>query len=93
MPVLPEVESRMVLPGTSFPRAIPSRIIRRAGRSFTDPPGLKPSSLANRRTPAGTPSRMRSSSIIGVLPIRSSTEPTARGPSLQAVVRAGCTDA
>src|SRR5437667_258378 len=56
MPVLPEVESRMVFPGTSRPRASPSSIILRAGRSFTEPPGLKPSSLPRMRAPgAPTP--------------------------------------
>ena len=34
-------------------------IIFSAGRSFTEPPGLKPSSLAKTRTPGGTPSRER----------------------------------
>src|SRR5262249_9334091 len=55
MPVLPEVESRMVLPGTRHPCRMPSWIILRAGRSFTEPPGLKPSILPKRRTPGGTP--------------------------------------
>ena len=39
MPVLPEVESRMVRPGTRRPRARPSSIIFFAGRSFTEPAG------------------------------------------------------
>ena len=51
MPVLPEVESRMVLPGRNSPLARPLATILRAGRSLTEPPGLKPSSLAKIRTP------------------------------------------
>src|SRR5215468_3087991 len=85
IPVLPEVESRMVLPGTSRPWRMPSWIILRAGRSFTEPPGLKPSILANRRTPGGTPSRTRWISTSGVLPISSSTEGETSGPSPGAV--------
>src|SRR5882724_12006478 len=59
MPVLPEVESRIVFPGTSRPRASPSSIILRAGRSFTEPPGLKPSSLPSMRMAALAASRDR----------------------------------
>src|SRR5271155_5526832 len=51
MPVLPEVESRMTLPGRSSPRARPISIILRAARSLTEPPGLKPSSFAKILTP------------------------------------------
>src|SRR5262245_5377407 len=85
MPVLPEVESRMVLPGTSRPWRMPSWIILSAGRSFTEPPGLRPSILPNRRTPGGTPSRTRRISTSGVLPISWSTDGETSGPSPGAV--------
>src|SRR5438093_6661013 len=88
MPVLPEVESRMVFPGTSRPRASPSSIILRAGRSFTEPPGLKPSSLPRMRTPGATPSRTRRISTSGVLPTIWSVEGTASGPADGEVGRA-----
>src|SRR5579875_105748 len=46
----------------------------RAARSLTEPPGLKPSSLANRRTPGRSiPAVSLRISSSGVLPIRSST--------------------
>src|SRR5262249_11558228 len=80
MPVLPDVESRIVLPATSAPDAMPSSIIFFAGRSLTEPPGLKPSSFASMRTPSASPSRTRRISTIGVFPMRSSTECTAGGP-------------
>src|SRR5438445_6230873 len=88
MPVLPEVESRIVFPGTSRPRARPSSIIFKAGRSFTEPPGLKPSSLPRMRTPGATPSRTRRISISGVLPTSWSAEGTASGPAAGEVGRA-----
>src|SRR5919198_34338 len=88
MPVLPEVESRMVFPGTSRPRASPSSIILRAGRSFTEPPGLKPSSLPRMRTPGATPSRTRRISTSGVLPTSWSADGTASGPADGEVGRA-----
>src|SRR5439155_1022610 len=91
MPVLPEVESRMVFPGTSRPRASPSSIILRAGRSFTEPPGLKPSSLPRTRTPGATPSRTRRISTSGVLPISWSAEGTASGPADGGVGTLTCT--
>src|SRR6185503_18034510 len=74
MPVLPDVESRMVFPGTSVPAARPASIIFFAGRSLTDPPGLNPSRFANSRTSSGMPSRTARISTIGVFPTRSSTE-------------------
>src|ERR1700733_8960186 len=74
IPVLPEVESRITLPGFSLPSANPTSIIFFAGRSLTEPPGLKPSSLAKIRTPAGIrPAVSRVISSSGVLPTRSST--------------------
>src|SRR3990172_4111545 len=81
MPVLPEVESMMTLPGRSRPHWMPSWIMRSAGRSFTEPPGLKPSSFANIRTPGATPSRTHRISTSGVLPISWSVEGTTSGPS------------
>ena len=73
IPVLPEVESRITLPGFNLPSAIPTSIIFFAGRSLTEPPGLKPSSLAKIRTPAGiNPAVSRVISSSGVLPTRSS---------------------
>jgi len=46
MPVLPEVGSISVSPGLIVPRFSACRIIDIAGRSFTEPAGLLPSSLA-----------------------------------------------
>src|SRR5262252_8093976 len=80
MPVLPDVESMMVLPGTSLRSARPTSIILRAGRSFTEPPGLKPSSLAKMRTSSRTRSRTVRISTSGVLPISSTTERATNGP-------------
>src|SRR5262249_11672453 len=71
MPVLPDVESMIVLPGRSLPLRSPSRTIHTAGRSFTEPPGLKPSSLATMRTRGDTPVCSRRISTSGVLPTRS----------------------
>src|SRR5262245_56903558 len=81
MPVFPDVESMIVLPGTSFPCARPISIILRAGRSFTEPPGLKPSSLAKMRTSSRTPSRSVRISTSGVLPINSTMERATNGPA------------
>src|SRR5881296_1005877 len=88
MPVFPEVESMIVLPGTSRPHARPSSIILSAGRSFTEPPGLNPSSFAHMLTPGATPSRTWRISTSGVLPTRLATERAASGPSVGAVGRA-----
>ena len=46
MPVLPEVESRITFSTVSSPVRSASSIIRSAGRSFTDPPGLNHSAFA-----------------------------------------------
>jgi hypothetical protein len=46
MPVLPDVASRMILSGVSWPEAMPSWIMRSAGRSFTEPPGFFHSAFA-----------------------------------------------
>src|SRR5688572_31390342 len=78
MPVLPEVASSRILSLVSAPARSPSRIIRAAGRSLTDPPGFFHSAFAyssTLRSPASKPdNRMR-----GVFPIRSMTEAAVRG--------------
>src|SRR5437899_3346355 len=51
MPVLPDVASRIVRSRVSAPDASPSRIIRAAARSFTDPPGFCHSAFAYSSTP------------------------------------------
>jgi hypothetical protein len=48
IPVLPLVASMSVSPGAISPRASASAIMLMAGRSFTEPAGLLPSSLASR---------------------------------------------
>jgi hypothetical protein len=67
MPVLPEVGSRMVWPGAIRPWSSADSIIARATRSFTDPVGLRDSSLAQIRMPGFGERRFSSTS--GVLPI------------------------
>ena len=81
MPVLPDDDSRMTWPepGVRIPSFSASRIICFAARSFTDPPGFCPSSLAKMRTRGfGLSVEM---STIGVSPIRS------RADSYTATVR------
>src|SRR6188474_2715122 len=73
MPVLPEVASRISLPFTSWPDAMPSWIIRSAGRSFTDPPGFFHSAFAYSSTPGRSRSMLRRR-ISGVSPTRSTIE-------------------
>jgi hypothetical protein len=51
MPVLPLVASIRVSPGLISPRCSARRIIDSAGRSFTEPAGLLPSSLARMTLP------------------------------------------
>src|SRR2546422_8641602 len=46
MPVFPDVASRIIFPGASFPELSPSKIMLSAGRSLTEPPGLNHSALA-----------------------------------------------
>src|SRR5689334_3536191 len=67
-PVLPLVGSTMVPPGFSSPLCSAASIMRRAMRSFTDPPGLKYSTLA--RTVAWMPAVTLLSLTSGVLPTR-----------------------
>jgi hypothetical protein len=71
MPVLPEVGSRIVCPGSMAPSASAASIIAFATRSLTEPVGLRPSSLAKTRTPGFGESA--GSSTIGVLPTASRT--------------------
>ena len=59
----------MVLPRRSSPSASAARIMARAGRSFTLPPGLRYSSLARRWQRRWRPVRLRRTR--GVLPMRS----------------------
>src|SRR4051794_27924514 len=68
-PVLPEVGSTIVPPGFSFPSRSACSIIARPIRSFTEPPGLRYSSLARIRARPGGESR--SSRTIAVEPTRS----------------------
>ena len=67
--MLPEVGSTIVPPGLSSPEASAASIIRTAIRSFTEPPGLKYSTLAS--TSGLAPSVVFPSFTSGVLPTRS----------------------
>ena len=67
-PVLPQVGSTIVPPGLSAPLCSAASIMRSAMRSFTEPPGLKYSTLA--RTVAWMPSVTLLSLTSGVLPTR-----------------------
>src|SRR5215472_7964352 len=71
MPVLPLVASRITLPRCNLPERSPSRIIEYAARSFTEPPGLNHSALAQIST-LGNSAPSRDRRINGVLPMRSS---------------------
>src|SRR4051794_32594044 len=70
MPVLPLVASISVSPGLMVPRASACAIIESAGRSFTEPAGLLPSSLP--RTTLEVSPGKRTSFTSGVRPIVSS---------------------
>jgi hypothetical protein len=72
MPVLPDEGSMIVRPGARVPSASASCTIAHAMRSFTDPAGFCPSSLARMRTSGLGLSGVMST--IGVLPISSRTE-------------------
>jgi hypothetical protein len=75
MPVLPEVASMSVSPGLISPRSSARRIMLTAGRSFTEPAGLLPSSLPRTTLPRlalASPGR-RTRRTSGVSPIVSST--------------------
>ncbi|MNQ91367.1 hypothetical protein D3C85_1067420 [compost metagenome] len=69
IPVFPLVASTSLVSGLTWPRSIALLIIFNEALSFTLPPGLLPSSLANTFT-AGLMFSFWSSAI-GVLPIRS----------------------
>jgi hypothetical protein len=71
-PVLPLVGSTMVPPGCSDPSRSAASIIRTAIRSFTEPPGLRYSTLASTRGVASPGTR--DSRTSGVLPISSVSE-------------------
>src|SRR5919106_466673 len=73
IPVLPDDDSMMTWPGFSVPSFSASSTIDRAMRSFTEPPGFWPSSLARMRTDGFGLRALTSTS--GVLPISSSTLP------------------
>src|SRR3954447_11245631 len=86
-PVLPEVGSTIVPPGFSFPSSSAFSIIARPIRSFTEPPGLRYSSLARIRAwPRG---ESLSSRTIGVPPTRSRTVGYSRGIGREAYARGG----
>src|SRR3954470_18793655 len=79
MPVLPEVASRIVRWGVRRPDVSPSRIMRAAARSFTDPPGFCHSACPYSSTPTGISRSKCASRTRGVRPIMSRTvEPGAR---------------
>ncbi len=75
IPVFPLVASKIVLPGSKSPLAIPALIILSAARSLTEPPGLHHSAFAKISTFARC-AATRSIRSNGVLPIRSSTPST-----------------
>src|SRR3954453_19588381 len=75
MPVLPLVGSTIVPPGRRAPLASAASTMRTAIRSFTDPPGLKYSTLASTSGAFGPSSRVTAfSRTSGVLPTRSTTD-------------------
>src|SRR5664279_535044 len=79
IPVLPDVGSRMVAPGARSPADSAASIIASAGRSLTEPVGLRSSSLAQRRTSGDGESR--GSPTSGVPPTESISESKrTRGP-------------
>src|SRR5664279_6598695 len=71
-PVLPEVGSTIVPPGRNSPLASAASTIRSAMRSFTEPPGLKYSTLAT--TNGARPAASLSNATSGVLPTRSTSD-------------------
>src|SRR3712207_6824861 len=76
----------MIFSDVKAPLLSPSRIIQRAGRSLTEPPGLYHSALPRMRTPDTSP-EMLGSSRSGVLPTSSVTRPPAH--SLIRVIMSG----
>src|ERR1700731_3044197 len=77
IPVFPLVASMMVLPGTNAPLLRPASIIPKAGRSFTDPPGLNHSALPQISTFSNSRPMLASRSK-GVLPMRARMDSPAR---------------
>src|SRR5215472_3781909 len=74
-PVFPEVGSMIVPPGRSSPQASAASTMRSAIRSFTEPPGLKYSTLATTAGASAPSSRVtRRSRTSGVLPTSSISE-------------------
>ncbi len=71
MPVFPAVPSTMSPPGFNVPRAMASRTIYSAARSFTEPPGFMNSALPRIRQPVAFDAAR--SSIKGVPPMASIT--------------------
>ena len=57
MPVLPAVPSTTVPPGRSVPRAMASRMMNKAARSLTDPPGFMNSALPRMLQPVSSEAR------------------------------------
>src|ERR1700761_4701302 len=76
MPVLPDVGSSSLRPGSSSPAASAASIMASATRSLIEPVGFWPSSFAYSRTDGFGVSR--GSSTSGVLPTRSRGEPALR---------------
>src|SRR5215217_7318581 len=75
MPVLPLVGSTIVPPGCRAPLASAASTMRTAMRSFTDPPGLRYSTLASTSGASDPRSRVTEfSRTSGVLPTRSTTD-------------------
>ncbi len=70
--MFPEVGSRIVEPGRSRPSFSACSIMKNAARSFTEPVGLRSSSLAHSRTSSDGDSLGRPT--IGVLPSEASSE-------------------
>ena len=70
--MLPDVGSRIVQPGVRMPSRSAVSTIHRAGRSLTEPVGLRSSSFAQIRTSADGDSRGKPT--IGVWPTESSRE-------------------
>src|SRR5712692_2785824 len=68
MPALPDELSSTLLPGESRPSSSAESSMRRTGRSLSEPPGLRLSSLASTST-SGSSSRRTSRGTIGVLPM------------------------
>ena len=80
MPVFPLVGSSSVAPGRSRPSASAARTIHPAGRSFTEPVGLRSSSLAHSLTRSPGSSRARCTSGVSPTVSRTDSARTAQPP-------------